>query len=408
MEYDVIVVGARCAGAPLAMLLARRGHSVVLLDRASMPCDTVSTHWIRWPGIQWLDRWGLLDRLIATGCPPIHRVFLDFDSEVLAGTPVSSGGVAATYAPRRTVLDSLLVDAAREAGAELRDNFAVRDVVWDDGVVCGVRGVTATGRQATVRGTIVVGADGRNSTIARAVGAPVLEDRGILTRSVYGYWSNSSSSGIRVYFRGRRGISIWPTNEEMTVVSLVFPRDEPREARPAGMTEHYLLALAQVPEVTEAMGPAALEAPVRTAAVRNFRRRAHGAGWALAGDAGHHKDPVSAQGISDAFADAAALADVLHSALIGEIPMGEAVSRYESSRDEDRLAAFRYTCDQAALSPLGDGFFRELDRVRADPQRVEDFLSTFVGSKDPRGTGDSETGWLGESHSRPGQRVDHA
>lgn len=146
------------------------------------------------------------------------------------------------------------------------------------------------------------------------------------------------------------------------------------------------------------MGPATLAGPVRTAAVRNSRRRAHGPGWALAGDAGHHKDPVSAQGISDAFADAATLADAVHSALIGEIPMDQAVSWYESSRDEERMAAFRYTCDQAELSPFGDDFARELDRLKADPQGVEDFLSTFVGSKDPRGNAGSETGWLGESH----------
>jgi 2-polyprenyl-6-methoxyphenol hydroxylase-like FAD-dependent oxidoreductase len=398
MVYDVIVVGARCAGAPLAMLLARRGHSVLLLERVRMPCDTASTHWIRWPGVQWLDRWGLLGRLISTGCPPIHRVFLDFDFQVLAGAPASSDGVAATYAPRRTVLDGLLVDAACEAGAELWENFAVRDVVWEDGVVCGVRGVTTDGREIIVRRRLVVGADGRNSTIARAVGAPILEDRGILARSTYGYWSSSSSEGIRVYFRGRHGISLWPTNGELTVVSLVFPRDEHRTVGRDGMAEHYLRSLAQVPEVAEAMRPATLEGPVRTAAVRNSRRRAHGPGWALAGDAGHHKDPVSAQGISDAFADAAALADAVHLALIGEIPMEKAVSWYESSRDEDRLAAFQYTCDQAELRPFGDDFSRELDKVKADPQSIEDFLSTFVGSKDPPGDTSSGTRWLGESH----------
>lgn len=398
MVYDVIVVGARCAGAPLAMLLARRGHSVLLLERVRMPCDTVSTHWIRWPGIQWLDRWGLLGRLISTGCPPIHWIFLDFDSHVLAGTPASSNGIAATYAPRRTVLDGLLVDAACEAGAEFRDNFSVRDVVWEDGAVCGVRGATINGREIIVRGKLVVGADGRNSTIARVVGAPILEDRGILARSTFSYWSNSSSVGIRIYFRGRHGISLWPTNGELTVVSLVFPRDEQRTAGRGGIAEHYLRSLAQVPEVAEAMGSATLEGPVRTAAVRNFRRRAHGPGWALAGDAGHHKDPVSAQGISDAFADAAVLADEVHSALIGEMLMEKAVSWYESTRDEDRLAAFQYTCDQAELSPLGDNFSRELVKVKADPQGIEDFLNNFVGSKDPRGGTSAGSGWLGESH----------
>lgn len=390
-SYDVIVVGARCAGAPLAMLLASQGHSVALLDRTRMPADTLSTHWIRWPGVRWLHRWGLVDRLVSTGCPALRHVHLDFDSRVLSGVPTSAAGPAVTYAPRRAVLDGLLVDAARAAGAELRDDFAVRDVVWDGRVANGVRGSTSAGREVTLRCHLVVGADGRNSTIARAVGATVLEDRGVLARSTYGYWSNTRQPGIRVYFRGRHGISLWPTNGELTVVSLVFPRDERRAHGQEGTVEHYLRSLRTVPEVADVLGPAVLTGPTRTAAVRNSRRRAHGPGWVLAGDAGHHKDPVSAQGISDAFADAAVLAEHVHSALVGEVPMATALSAYDSVRDSDRLGTFAYTCEQAALTPLDDTFFRELDQVRGDPVEVERFLSVFVGSRDPVAVSESDS-----------------
>lgn len=372
------MVGARCAGAPLAMLLARRGHSVSLLDRARMPADTLSTHWIRWPGVQRLHQWDLLDRLVSTGCPPLRHVHLDFDSTELSGAPTSSDGVAVTYAPRRTVLDHLLVDEACRAGAELRDGFTVRDVVWDDRTVCGIRGVGPNGRETVLRGRLVVGADGRNSTVARAVHAPFLEDRGVLASSAYGYWRDVPPEGIQLYIRGRLGISLWPTNGELTVVSLVFPRDGQR----GGAAERYLRTLSDFPEIAAKMAAASLSGPVRTASVRNARRHAHGPGWVLAGDAGHHKDPVTAQGISDAFADAAALADALHPALAGEVPMATAMTQYAAGRDSDRLAAFGHTCDQAALSPLDDDFFRELDGARATPRGIAEFLSVFVGSKE--------------------------
>ena len=354
---------------------------MLLLERAHMPSDTLSTHWIRWPGVQLLRRWNLLDRLISTGCPPLQHVHLGFESRRISGSPTSSAGIAVTYAPRRVVLDDLLVDEARRAGAVVREGFVVRDVVWDDHTVCGVRGVGPENQETTLRCKLVVGADGRNSTIARAVYAPCIEDRGVLASSAYGYWRNVSLDGIHVYIRGRQGISLWPTNAGLTVVSLLFPREELRAAVRNGYTEHYLQSLARSSDVSGKLTSGVLSGTIRTASVRNARRRAHGPGWVLAGDAGHHKDPVTAQGISDAFADAATLADNVHLALTGQVSMAAALSEYETSRDNDRLAAFSYTCDQAALSPLDESFFRELDRTKGDPRGIADFLSVFVGSK---------------------------
>ncbi|EQD81305.1 hypothetical protein N599_36990, partial [Saccharopolyspora erythraea D] len=164
-HYDVIVVGARCAGAPLAMLLARAGHSVLLLDRARFPSDTMSTHWILRPGIELLSKWGLLPDLMATGCPPIRRISLCFGSTTFSGEPTTPRGTATTFAPRRTVLDALLTRAARTAGAELREGFAVRDVLREDGRVRGVVGQSRDGRAVVVRSRLVIGADGRNSTV---------------------------------------------------------------------------------------------------------------------------------------------------------------------------------------------------------------------------------------------------
>ena len=147
-EYDAIVVGARCAGSPTAMLLARKGYRVLVVDRASFPSDTVSTHMIHAPGVAALRRWGLLDQVVATGCPPVETYSFDFGPFTIAGHPRPVDGIATAYAPRRTVLDKILVDAAAEAGAEVRERFTVEDIVIEDGAVVG-SGATAAGRRCS-------------------------------------------------------------------------------------------------------------------------------------------------------------------------------------------------------------------------------------------------------------------
>jgi 2-polyprenyl-6-methoxyphenol hydroxylase-like FAD-dependent oxidoreductase len=127
--YDVIVVGARCAGSPTAMLLARAGHRVLLVDRATFPSDTMSTHLLHPPAVAALERWGLLERLQATGCPPVTTYSFDFGPVTISGSPLAGGEPATAYGPRRIVLDALLADAAAAAGAELREGFTVQDVL---------------------------------------------------------------------------------------------------------------------------------------------------------------------------------------------------------------------------------------------------------------------------------------
>ncbi|MEW9522159.1 NAD(P)/FAD-dependent oxidoreductase [Streptomyces tubercidicus] len=401
---DVVIVGARCAGAPLGMLLAERGYTVEMIDRNPAGTDTVSTHWIRWPGVQQLRAWGLVPALEKTGCPPIDCASLDFEGRVITGAPRAQGAKATTYAPRRIELDAMLVAQARAKGARLRERFAVTGLLVEDGRVAGVRGTGPDG-PAALRARVVVGADGRNSTVARLVQSPVVEDRGILARSLYGYWSGVTEPGVRVVFRGRCGISLWPTHNGLSVVSLVFP---PEQAPGSGRTapaEFYTSSLREVPEVKQALANADLVSGPRAAAVRNARRQAHGPGWVLAGDAGHHKDPVSAQGISDAFADASVLAGALDAGLSGSAGLDEALAGYATTRDAQRLAAFAYTCEQAELRPFGAGFLDDVARTAADEQAAAAFVNTFVGCDMPPDT-DADTGadtgagagWLGESH----------
>src|SRR5436190_11379271 len=185
MGYDVIVVGARVAGAATAMLLARAGLRVLAVDRVSFPSDTVSSHQVQVPGVARLHRWGLLDRLRAAGTPPTRRVRFDSGDVVLGGTFPAYDGVDALYSPRRTILDSLLVDAARTAGAEVREHFRVEELVWRDGRVTGVRGRQRGRTPTTETARLVIGADGKRSFVADAVGAARYRQRPVRSFACY-------------------------------------------------------------------------------------------------------------------------------------------------------------------------------------------------------------------------------
>src|SRR5262245_25929936 len=216
--YDAIIVGARCAGSPTAMLLARKGHKVLLVDRARFPSDTISTHMIHPPGVAAMERWGLLGRLTATGCPPVHTYLFDFGRLLLSGSP-GTADAPVSYAPRRTVLDKLLVDAAVEAGAEVREEFTVTDLVAEGGAVAGIRGHAKGGAPVTERARVVVGADGLHSFVAKAVHPEQYHEKPKLLAGYYTYWRNLPMDGrFETYVREARGWAVWPTNDDLTLL----------------------------------------------------------------------------------------------------------------------------------------------------------------------------------------------
>ncbi|HWU88881.1 MAG TPA: FAD-dependent monooxygenase, partial [Kofleriaceae bacterium] len=189
--YDAIVIGARCAGAPTAMLLARRGHKVLLVDRSKFPSDVLhSTLWIHQPGVQLLKDWGVLDRVIATGCPAIRAWHVGMGPLVFRGSPPpAEGGQVESYAPRRYLLDQILADAAVQAGAEFRDEVTVEELVMDGDRVAGIRARTGSAAPVTERARLVIGADGIHSRVAAHVAAPEYNVQEARLSACYTYFS---------------------------------------------------------------------------------------------------------------------------------------------------------------------------------------------------------------------------
>jgi flavin-dependent dehydrogenase len=342
--YDAIVVGARCAGSPTAMLLARRGYRVLLADRATFPSDTVSSHVIHPPGVDALRRWGLLDRITASGCPPVGRYSFDFGHLTLTGSP----GVA--YAPRRTVLDKVLLDAAAEAGAEIREAFTVDDVRIAGGTTPVVLGRDAGGSVVRERARVVVGADGRNSVVAQVVQPGRYHERPPATCGYYSYWSGLPTQTFEVYGRAGRGWAICPTNDGLTMVIGCWPYAELTEHR--GDVEAELWrTFDRAPAFAERLRAATREHRIVGAAVPGYLRTPYGDGWALVGDAGYNRDFITAQGISDAFRDAELCADALDEALSGRRGFEEAMGDYWAARDERVLPMYDLTAAVATLRP---------------------------------------------------------
>jgi 2-polyprenyl-6-methoxyphenol hydroxylase-like FAD-dependent oxidoreductase len=351
--YDVIVVGARCAGSPLAMLLARAGHKVALVDRVSFPSDTMSTHFLWQRGAARLKAWGLLGQLQARGCAPICQITFDTGPVQLTGIGPAVDGVAATYCPRRTVLDAMLAEAAVQAGAELAGGFVVSDLLWSDGEVTGVRGHSSGSPvQSSMSARLVVGADGLHSTVAQKVAARSYRSHPPLTAAYYSYWSGISQLGASFHARPGRLILTWPTNDDLTCIYVAWPHHEFGQVR-TDVESSFHDALTLVPGLREAVESGGrVQRFAGTGDLPNLYRDSAGPGWALAGDAGHHKDPCSGMGMSDAFLAADLLADAIDDGLTGRQPMDAALARYQTERDQLTANGFELTLATARLAAL--------------------------------------------------------
>ena len=379
--YDAIIVGARCAGSPTAMLLARKGFRVLLVDRAKFPSDTMSTH-IIWPhGAEIMDRWGLLDRLAATGCPPTaHKMVFDVGPfELKGGIPNANQGRGG-FCPRRTILDKLLVDAAVESGAELREEFTVEELIREGDRVVGIQARTRDGGLIKERARVVIGADGANSFVARAVAAEEYDAIPPLATFYYSYYSGFDAEDLEQHVRDYDGCACFPTHDGLTLIAGVWSSKRFNEIR-ADVEGNLNQTLKAIPSVADRLSRAKREEKwIGTAGIANYFRKPYGPGWVLLGDAGYQKDPITAQGITDAFIDAENVAQALDDGFAGRRPLDQALADYQSSRDQRVKALYYFTSQLAAMEPAPPQMRELFGALHGNQEATNQFYSAITGA----------------------------
>lgn len=349
--YDAIVVGARCAGSSTAMLLARKGSKVLLVDKATFPSDTLSSHQLQIAGSALLKKWGVLDEVLAAGFPPARRLMFELGPVSLHGSYPALDGVAAVYSPKRHVLDTVLLRAAERAGAEVRTDFTVQELLFDGDRMAGVKGRAGHGAAVEERARIVIGADGMRSLVANSVRANAYNERPTLSCAYYTYWEGVETEGGEMYGRPDRSIGVWPTNEGQVVIYLGMPHQEFAGFR-LDVEGNFMRAMEAVPHLAERLRAGRRADRIfGTGELPNFFRKPYGPGWALVGDAGYHRDSITGQGMSDAFRSAELLADALHAAWSGEKPIEGALAGYERQRNEAVMPMYELTCQIASFAP---------------------------------------------------------
>jgi len=376
--WDVVIVGARCAGASTALLLARRGLRVLLVDRATFPSDTMSTLYIHQPGVALLDRWGVLDSVAASGCPPLDTLRSVVQDVELYGPIPPYAGVTANYAPRRYILDQLLIDAAVAAGAEFTEGMSLSEVLWAGGRAAGVRLRTKDGHDVTEQTGLVIGADGMRSRLAELVGAPYVVEHPSLTCVYYTGWTGLCC-GFETRVRTGSGLAVVPTNDGVTYTITYFPQDSFRAVKVNPRKAHLGCVRSLAPDLFEQISVG--EQVVRlqgTGDQRNFIRQAHGPGWVLIGDAGLHLDSITAQGITHAFVQADLLSQCLGDDLGDRAQVDAATASFARQTRDLLTEEYKRTLEAAALhipeSRLGA--LREISRV---PELTQRYYALIAG-----------------------------
>jgi flavin-dependent dehydrogenase len=384
-SLDVVVVGARCAGSPLGAMLARAGLRVAVLEQASFPRDTLSTHCLQAGALASLDRLGVTDEVRATGAPYLRYFDLrqdDFEARV--EIPQRRGDVGGIASVRRLLLDPILAEAAERAGAHVRMETRVTGLLEDRGRVAGVR-ETRNRSEKPLQARLVVGADGRNSTIARLVGA---RRYNVVPNERFAYWAFFEGAkwsresflfhrwSDRLVFGGYADSGLF----QVIVVPQLSELPRFREDLEGSFMDHARScppmdsALAYARRVGKFFGLLRWE---------GFFREACGPGWVLIGDAGHFKDPTPAAGIQDALRQAETLAPVI-AAGIGESPsdLDEAVSQWGRWRDRDAAEHYWLACDMGAAGAT-PAVLPELMRRLLEHGRIGQFLDLLTHRSNP-------------------------
>jgi flavin-dependent dehydrogenase len=387
MKKDVLIVGARCAGAPLAMLLARRGLAVTAYDKCAFPSDAISTHFI-WPiGVAALHRWAIWASILAAWPAICHKAYSSAPDGELVGPLHEVDGVNYAISLRRFKLDALLVKAARQAGAEIREHSAIDELIVEDSRVAGVRGHDiASGVHFEERAAIVVGADGKDSFVAREVAAPKYNEAPSLTASYYTYVVDEETDPdmLEVYRRPPREFVLFPTDGGLTMVNLVIGAALVPEFRKR-VTANFFAAFDECPGLAKRLRRAKRVAPIKGSVhMPNYYRQSYGPGWALVGDAGYHRDPIRAQGIHDAFLDAEDLAAAIERGLMHTGSMEIALRERQEKRDDRTRSPYELAVKAAGFEDSDVGRSMELlASIKDNPTLIGEFRGLISGSMRP-------------------------
>jgi flavin-dependent dehydrogenase len=367
------------------MLLAQQGAKVLLVDRSRFPSGIPHGHFIHKDGPPRLKRWGLLDR-IAELAPAVTEAVTDFGDFPLVSRNLSVNGIAWGYGPRRSLLDEVLVDAAIEAGAEFRDGFNVEECLFDEGRLIGMKGRAREGGEIEERAALVIGADGRNSRLARTVQAPAYDVTPALLCYYFSYWSGVDMAGFELYVNRERHRALFAhkTSDGLVAVFAAFPVQDLVAVR-ADIGKAFMESLDLFPDFSERVRLGTREERFYGATdLMNFYRKPFGPGWALVGDAGFHKDPWLALGISDALRDAELLAEAVGDGLSGRRAIGDAMRDYECRRNQHSSSDYAEDLAMASFAPWPDFLLPLRSAIRDNPEECRRFMMARVGMIPPQ------------------------
>lgn len=378
--YDVAIVGARCAGSALALMLARSGARVLLVDRATFPSDTMSGHFIQPAGVSCLRRLGLYEDLVALGYPAQETMTVDFGEAILSGTPAPMpDGTTQGFAPRRFRFDSMLAEAAVQAGAELREGTSFVEPLVEAGRVVGLK-ASAQSRETNVLARMVVGADGKRSRVARMVGSEQYDAYPAQCCAYYNYWEGTDVSSTRLFVRDGLFAVTVPCGDGSAFLAVQWPNSRFAEVR-MDIDAATRQAIGSIDWLAEHFsGARPVQRYVGTGDLDAFFRTASGPGWALVGDAGNHKDPISAQGMTDALLDAELLAEALIDGLDGQRDLDGALTDFGRARDRRSMPMHRVTVDLARLVLPPPEALAGMAAMSADSFATGRFLGVMAGS----------------------------